>query len=214
MTTRSVHPTPSHCYTPILWGYRWHPERRSVGSGGLWIHQWHSPPPATPPCTCKYLRVKMSSWRLKFHKSVFITVLLAMNTLFYSLNLILKYSGTIFYFCSALELVLLPGYTVLFKRFYIIITVVPVLGDPRLQRPPAVYGLFVNLPTYFNVKLPVISGHLPNEDADSHLLVVSTCYNGKGKQMPRIRWSFQPKIACAFPNLRPSVLSNFRAVVW
>ena len=28
--------------------------------------------------------------------------------------------------------------------------------------------------------------------------------------MPRFRWSFQPKIACAHPNLRPSVLSNFR----
>ena len=41
----------------------------------------------------------------------------------------------------------------------------------------------------------MISGHLPN--ADSHLLVVSTCYNGQCKQMPRFRWSVQPKIACA-----------------
>ena len=57
------------------------------------------------------------------------------------------------------------------------------------------YGHFVNVPTHFNVKLPVISGHLPNADADSHLLVVSTCYNGQCKQMPRFRWSFQPKIA-------------------
>ena len=95
-----------------------------------------------------------------------------------------------------------------------IITVVPALGDPRRERPPAVYGHFVNVPTHFNVKLPVISGHLPNADADSHLLVVSTCYNGQCKQMPRFRWSFQPKIACAHPNVRPSVLSNFRAVVW
>ena len=64
-------------------------------------------------------------------------------------------------------------------------TVVPALGDPRRERPPAVYGHFVNVPTHFNVKLPVISGHLPNADADSHLLVVSTCYNGQYKQMPR-----------------------------
>ena len=95
-----------------------------------------------------------------------------------------------------------------------IYTVVPALGDPRRERPPAVYGHFVNVPTHFNVKLPVISGHLPNADADSHLLVVGTCYSGQCKQMPRFRWSFQPKIACAHPNLRPSVLSNFRAVVW
>ena len=93
-------------------------------------------------------------------------------------------------------------------------TVVPALGDPRRERPPAVYGHFVNVPTHVNVKLPVISGHLPNADADSHLLVVSTCYNGQCKQMPRFRWSFQPKIACAHTNLRPSVLSNVRAVVW
>ena len=37
-------------------------------------------------------------------------------------------------------------------------------------------GHFVNVPTHFKVKLPVISGHLPNADADNHLLVVSTCY--------------------------------------
>ena len=72
-------------------------------------------------------------------------------------------------------------------------TVVPALGDPRRERPPAVCGHFVNVPTHFKVKLPVISGHLPN--ADSHLLVVCTCYNGQCKQIPRFRWSFQPKIA-------------------
>ena len=93
-------------------------------------------------------------------------------------------------------------------------TVVPALGDPRRERPPAVCGHFVNVPTHFKVKLPVISGHLPNADADSHVLVVSTCYNGQCKQMPRFRWSFQPKIAGAHPNLRPTDLSNFRAVVW
>ena len=93
-------------------------------------------------------------------------------------------------------------------------TVVPALGDPRRERPPAVCGHFVNAPTHFKVKLPVISGHLPNADADSHLLVVSTCYNGQCKQMPRFRWSFQPKIAGAHPNLRPTDLSNVRAVVW
>ena len=93
-------------------------------------------------------------------------------------------------------------------------TVVPALGDPRRERPPAVYGYFVNVPRHFKVKLPVISGHLPNADADSHLLVVSTCYNGQCKQMPRFRWSFQPKIAGAHPNLRTTDLSNFRAVVW
>ena len=93
-------------------------------------------------------------------------------------------------------------------------TVVPALGDPRRERPPALYGHFVNVQTHFNVKLPLISGHLPNADADSHLLVVSTCYNGQCKQMPRFRWSFQPKIAGAHPNLSPKVRSNFRAVVW
>ena len=92
--------------------------------------------------------------------------------------------------------------------------VVPALGDLRHERPPAVCGHFVNVPTHFKVKLPVISGHLPNADADSHLLVVSTCYNGQCKQMPRFRWSFQPKIAGAHPNFRPTDLSNFRAVVW
>ena len=60
-------------------------------------------------------------------------------------------------------------------------TVVPALGNPRRERPPALCGHFVNVPTHFKVKLPVISGHLPN--ADSHLLVVSTCYNGQCKQM-------------------------------
>ena len=62
-------------------------------------------------------------------------------------------------------------------------TVVPALGDPRRERPPALCGHFVNVPTHFKVKLPVISGHLPNADADSHLLVVVTCYNGQCKQM-------------------------------
>ena len=44
---------------------------------------------------------------------------------------------------------------------YVACTVVPALGDPRRERPPAVYGHFVNVPTHFNVKLPLISGHLP-----------------------------------------------------
>ena len=80
-------------------------------------------------------------------------------------------------------------------------TVVPALGDPRRERPPAVCGHIVNVPTHFKVKLPVISGHLPNADADSHLLVVSTCYNGQCKQMPfsvvistKNRWR-APKLA-------------------
>ena len=77
-------------------------------------------------------------------------------------------------------------------------TVVPALGDPRRERPPAMYGHIINVPTHFNVKLSAISGHLPN--ADSHLLVVSTWYNGQCKQMPRFRWSFQPKIAGSRPN--------------
>ena len=87
-------------------------------------------------------------------------------------------------------------------------TVVPALGGPRRERPPAVYGHFVNVPTHFNVKLPLISGHLPNADADSHFLVVSTCYNGHCKQMPRFRWSFQPKITGAHTNLGPTVRSK------
>ena len=59
------------------------------------------------------------------------------------------------------------------------------------------YGHIINVPTHFNVKLPAISGHLPNADADSNLLVVSTCYNG---QMPHFRWSFLPEIAGGRPN--------------
>ena len=73
-------------------------------------------------------------------------------------------------------------------------TVVPALGDPHRERPPAVYGHFINVPTHLNVKLPAIGGHLPNADADSHLLVVCTCYNGQCKQMQRFRRSFQPKL--------------------
>ena len=33
------------------------------------------------------------------------------------------------------------------------------------------YGHVINVPTHCNVKLPAIGGHLPNADADSHLLV-------------------------------------------
>ena len=55
-------------------------------------------------------------------------------------------------------------------------TVVPAFGDPRRERPPVMYGHIINVPTHFNVKLPAISGHLHNADADSHLLVVSTWY--------------------------------------
>ena len=86
-------------------------------------------------------------------------------------------------------------------RFETECTVVPALGGPRRERPPAVYGHFVNVPTHFNVKLPLISGHLSNADADSHLLVVRTCYNGHCKQMPRFRWSFQPKNHWRAPKL-------------
>ena len=57
------------------------------------------------------------------------------------------------------------------------------------------YGHVIKVPTHLNVKLPAIGGHLPNADADSHLLVVRTCYNGQCKQMPRFGWSFQPIIA-------------------
>ena len=77
-------------------------------------------------------------------------------------------------------------------------------------------GHVLNVPTHFNVKLPVIGGHLPN--ADSHLLVVRTYYNGQCKQqckqMLRFWCSFQPKIAGANPNLRATVHSNFHAAIW
>ena len=55
-------------------------------------------------------------------------------------------------------------------------TVVPALGYPCRKRPPAVYAHVISVPTHLNVKLPAIGGHLPNADADSHLLVVRTCY--------------------------------------
>ena len=94
-------------------------------------------------------------------------------------------------------------------------TVVPALSDPRRERTPAMYGHVTNVPTHFNVKLPAIGGHLPNADADSHLLVVRTCYNGQFKQMPRFRRSFQPKIAPGgHPNLRPTFCSNVHAAIW
>ena len=75
-------------------------------------------------------------------------------------------------------------------------TVVPALGDPRRQRPPDMYGHVIVVPIHFNIKLPAIGGHLPNADADSHLLVVRTCYNGQCKQMLHFWLSFEPKIAC------------------
>ena len=94
-------------------------------------------------------------------------------------------------------------------------TVVPVLGDPRREPPPDVYGHVIKVPTHLNFKLPAIGGHLPNADAYSHLLVVRTCYNGQCKQMSRFRWSFKPKIARgAHPNLRPTVCSNVHAAIW
>ena len=72
------------------------------------------------------------------------------------------------------------------------------------------YGHIIKVRTHLNVKLPSIGGHLPN--ADSHLLVVRTCYNGQCKQMSRFRWTFQHKIAPgAHPKLRPIVRSNFHA---
>ena len=99
-------------------------------------------------------------------------------------------------------------------RHFVTYRVVPALGDPRREQPPDVYGHVINVPTHLNVKLPAIGGHLPNADADSHLLVVRTCYNGKCKQMPRFRWSFQPKIALGgHPNLRPTVCSNVHAAI-
>ena len=33
------------------------------------------------------------------------------------------------------------------------VTVVPALGDPRRERPPAVYGHVINVPTHFNVPI-------------------------------------------------------------
>ena len=46
------------------------------------------------------------------------------------------------------------------------ITVVPALGDPRRERPPAVYGHVINFPTHFNVPIrpsderpPAMYGH-------------------------------------------------------
>ena len=44
-------------------------------------------------------------------------------------------------------------------------TVVPALGDPRRERPPAVYGHVSNVPTHVNVTLPAIGGHLPKGPA-------------------------------------------------
>ena len=35
----------------------------------------------------------------------------------------------------------------------VVCTVVPALGDPRRERPPAVYGHDINVPTHFNVPI-------------------------------------------------------------
>ena len=95
-----------------------------------------------------------------------------------------------------------------FDHIYLfVITVVPALGDPRRERPPALHGHVINVPTHSNVKLPAIAGHLPN--ADCRLLVVRTCYNGQCKQMQRFRRSFQPKLAGSHPNFRSTVRSIF-----
>ena len=75
--------------------------------------------------------------------------------------------------------------------FVYYITVVPALGDPRRERPPAVYGHFVNVPTHFNVKLPLISGHLSK--ADSNFLLsapgitdsVNKCRDFRGHCRPK-----------------------------
>ena len=71
-------------------------------------------------------------------------------------------------------------------------TVVPALGDPRRERPPDVYGHVIKVPTHLNVKLPAFGGHLPNADADSHLLVVRTCYNGQCKKCHVFGGQFNP----------------------
>ena len=85
----------------------------------------------------------------------------------------------------------------LFSADFYTCTVVPALGDPRREWPPAVCGLVINVQTHLNVTLPAIGGHLPNADADSHLLVVRTCYNGHCKQMPRFGGHFNPKSLAA-----------------
>ena len=91
-------------------------------------------------------------------------------------------------------------------------TVVPAMGDPRREQSPAGYGHVVSVPTHLPVTFPKTGGHLP--DANSHLLVVRTYYNGQCKQMPRFRWSFQIKIAGAHPKLRWPARSNFHAAIW
>ena len=80
-------------------------------------------------------------------------------------------------------------------------TVVPALGDPCRERPPDVYGHVINVPTHFNVKLPAIGRHLPNADADIHLLVVRTCYNGQCKQIQCFGGHFHPKSLAACSTL-------------
>ena len=47
----------------------------------------------------------------------------------------------------------------------------PALGDHRHERPPAVCGHLINVPTHFNVKLPPISGHLPKGHATRNDIV-------------------------------------------
>ena len=98
-----------------------------------------------------------------------------------------QFDSWLFYICSQVQL---------------LYTVVPALGDPPRERTPAMHGHVINVPTHLNVKLPAIGGHLPNADADSHLLVVSTWYNGQCQQMPRFPWTLYAEIA-GIANFRP-----------
>ena len=75
---------------------------------------------------------------------------------------------------------------------------------------PSVYGHVINVTIHFDVKSPLVSRHLSNVDADSHLLVVSTWYNGQCKQILRFRSAFYSEIA----GIANFTRSNFRAFVW
>ena len=74
-------------------------------------------------------------------------------------------------------------------------TVVPVFSTPLDERPPAVNEHVINVPKIANVKVPQISAHLPNADADSNPLVIRICYKGQCKQIPRFR-AIRASIAC------------------
>ena len=71
---------------------------------------------------------------------------------------------------------------------------IPALGDPRHERPHAVYGHVINVPTQLNVKLPVIGRHLPNAYVQSFIgwTLIMWPYTAGGRSWESIPYRREP----------------------